>query len=251
MLAVDLGLAQICKLALRLLLHVLQHIHDASALALVRRRGRRAELGILVLGALLRLHERRQLLLVAAGEGGGIEKGTERLEHTRVHTAGGANLSQRRGVLGDLLHQDAHGTVQGVDAVSQLCLRGAKLHRLLVADLCGILQLDLGLGDRAGEIRDLVGGNRGVAGQLANLGFQVIHLLGGRLNRELPVLGRVVAPLEVLLVRLRLGLALLHNLRLQLAQQLQHLPDGVRAGLLRRGGGAASAEEEGREEGLH
>mmetsp|Transcript_92042 Transcript_92042/g.234027 ORF Transcript_92042/g.234027 Transcript_92042/m.234027 type:complete len:554 (+) Transcript_92042:417-2078(+) len=251
MLAVDLGLAQIRKLALRLLLHVLQHIHDASALALVRRRGRRAELGILVLGALLRLHERRQFLLVAAGEGGGIEKGTERLDHTRAHTAGGADLSQRRGVLGDLLHQNAHGTVQAVDAVRQLCLRGAELHRLLVADLCGILQLDLGLGDRAGEIRDLVGGHRGVAGQLINLGPQLGDLLLRRLDGVLPILGRVVAPLEVLLVGLRLGLALLHNLRLQLAQQLQHLPDGVRAGLLRRCGGAASAEEEGREEGLH
>mmetsp|Transcript_94219 Transcript_94219/g.304936 ORF Transcript_94219/g.304936 Transcript_94219/m.304936 type:complete len:569 (+) Transcript_94219:566-2272(+) len=242
-----LGLAEVAELTLGLLLQVLQDLQDAAALALVRRGGRRAELGVLVLGALLGLHEGDELLLVRAREGRGVEHRAQGLEHG-LHAALAVDLSQSRRVFRHLLREDAGGAVEGIDGVHELGLGTLELGRLLAPDLRGVRQLRLGGGDGAGEVRNLVGGHRGVAGQLVNLGLRFGHLLGRRLDGVLAVLRRVVAPLEILLVGLGLGLALLDDLALQLAQELQDLANWVH--LLPRDGGAGGAEEGGGD-GLH
>mmetsp|Transcript_15665 Transcript_15665/g.41507 ORF Transcript_15665/g.41507 Transcript_15665/m.41507 type:complete len:264 (+) Transcript_15665:616-1407(+) len=244
MLGRSFGLAHVAQRTFGLLLHVLQDLNDAAAVRLVGRGSRSIDLGVVV--SRLRLHEGGKLLLVAGVEGCSIEHSADGLQHA-IHVAG-VDLRQRRGVLGRLLRQDADRAVQRVDGVDELGLTRHEVGVLLLADECRVLELGLHLRDAAGELLDLHPGDLDLAAQLVDVRLKLRLLLGGVVDGELPVLRRVVAPVEVLLEGLGRHLALRDDLGGELVHQLQHLAQ--RVGLLREGGTARTENGE-RKDGLH
>mmetsp|Transcript_110384 Transcript_110384/g.355969 ORF Transcript_110384/g.355969 Transcript_110384/m.355969 type:complete len:644 (-) Transcript_110384:51-1982(-) len=221
MLCIDLCLAHVCELALGLLLEVLQDVDDASAVRLVRRGRRRSELHVVVLAGLMALHEPQELLRVRGRHGRSIQHLAQ-----RVQGVGQVRRYRRLGkgrVLRHLLLQHVDRTVDGVNGVHELVLAGRKVRRLLVADERRVLMFCVRLRDGGREVRDPGVGHGDVAGQVTDLGLQLV-LLGLRgLDVLLAILGDVVAPLEERLVGLQLGLALRHDLGLQPPEQVQDL----------------------------
>mmetsp|Transcript_48960 Transcript_48960/g.136205 ORF Transcript_48960/g.136205 Transcript_48960/m.136205 type:complete len:301 (-) Transcript_48960:116-1018(-) len=225
-LRVHLGLAQVAELALGLLLHVLQDVHDAAALRLVHRRSGRPRLQVVIRLSLLCLHERDQLLLVAAGEGGGVEHGAQGLQRTRhvlrVH------LRQGSRALRHLPLQNCDSPAQGVNRIHKLALARRKLGHLLLPDQRRVLQLLIRLRDARRQPLDGAAAGVDVARQLTDVRLQLVLLLRRGLHCELQLLRRVVAPLEVLVVGLGRRLSVRRHLGRQLVHQPQHGAQRVR-----------------------
>mmetsp|Transcript_82130 Transcript_82130/g.171945 ORF Transcript_82130/g.171945 Transcript_82130/m.171945 type:complete len:396 (+) Transcript_82130:1057-2244(+) len=249
-LAGGLSLAQLAQLALGLLLQVLEHVHDAAALALVDGRLGGLEFHVvlllvsLALALALGLHEGSELLLVGARERSGIQHVGQSRDHVGESTLG-SDLCQHGWVLGHFLFQDACGSLESLDNIYELGIASLEVGLLLLPNQGGILQLTLCLSDGSDQVRNLVCGNGGVAGQLSNLSIELGDLLAGRVDGELAVFRSVVAPLDVLVVGGGFRLSLLGHLSFQGAQELQHLAQWVGIG---HGRGTVDEGREGRGE---
>mmetsp|Transcript_16104 Transcript_16104/g.42543 ORF Transcript_16104/g.42543 Transcript_16104/m.42543 type:complete len:257 (+) Transcript_16104:757-1527(+) len=247
MLGVGLGLAELSQLTLGLLLQILQDVEDASGVRLVGRGRRRTRSGIVIRSLLLRLEQRLQLALVRACEGGRIEDHGQSLQgFVRLR---GVDLRQGSGVLRHLFLEDANRVAQGLDTVHQLLLAFRKVRRFFLADQGGILQVRLACGDGASQLSDLRIRHGDVAGELAALGLQLGLFLGRVVDRELGVVRRVVAPLDVLGVCLGFHLTVGGDLRRELVDQVDDLAERIRLRLTGQGSLRSGPQEEGEDGG--
>mmetsp|Transcript_63313 Transcript_63313/g.166029 ORF Transcript_63313/g.166029 Transcript_63313/m.166029 type:complete len:324 (+) Transcript_63313:1223-2194(+) len=226
-LGVALGLAQARKLLLGLLLQVLEHVEDVVAVGLVAFCGRRAHAVVVVGVRLLGLHQGHELPLVCACERCGIDDSRQRVH--QVVRVGGVDLCEGRRVLLHLALENADGTGDGIDGLHELGLTRGKILEFFVPDLGRGLELAVVGGHAACELLDLRRGCLHIAGGLADGGVELGALVLGSLQLVLRVLRGIVAPLDEIVVRFRLGLTLLRDLRRQGVHQAQDLPERVRA----------------------
>mmetsp|Transcript_111732 Transcript_111732/g.271432 ORF Transcript_111732/g.271432 Transcript_111732/m.271432 type:complete len:342 (-) Transcript_111732:50-1075(-) len=225
-LRVGLRLPKRAELLLSLLLHVFEDVKDARAVRLVDGGGRGAQVLVLGLAALAGLHQGHEPGLVRGREGGGVHEGAERAEEGAL--AGRGHLREGGGVLGHLLLEDDEGAAERVDRVDELRLARGEVLGLALADGGGVREVGVGGGDARGQLLDLHRGGLGVRGFLGDRRLELLLLRGCGLDLELLVLRSIVTPSEELLVRLRLGLALLGHLRRQAVHELEHLAERVR-----------------------
>merc|ERR1719375_2978243 len=212
-----LRLLPVRALRLRLLEHVLHGRHDAAGLGLVRLRSRGArglEHVVLQEGLELRLVRRAH-----AAHAGRRDEGAERIRHL-LH---GVGLQEH--ALAHLLLEDGDGAAQHADGLRELRVRGREVLRLLLADRRRGLEVLAVRRDRIRELPDLrleLGDLR--RGLLLRRGEALRVALRG-LDGELRVLRAALAIVRELLEQLLHTLALLDDLRLQVAKELQHLFD--------------------------
>mmetsp|Transcript_59118 Transcript_59118/g.152009 ORF Transcript_59118/g.152009 Transcript_59118/m.152009 type:complete len:239 (-) Transcript_59118:131-847(-) len=229
MLSLLLLLTTLAKLHLRLLPHVLHDVHDAAAVRLVGLGGRRAELVVAVVRVRLLLDQGSELLAILGRDAGSINDGAQPDKDGVQAASGHRPLHERGATLLGLLLEDLDGPAQHVDGLQQLALGGLEGGSLGLADIRGVLELILVGRDQLRQLLDLDGGLVALTGGALDLGFEFGLLLRGNIHRRALLGGRVITPLEVLLVGCLRHLPILADGCLELGDQPNGLLHRVQA----------------------